>query len=133
MALIGIAAALTRPPFDVLAVAPTLVGLAAGYLVMSALVNRLARVEAESAIGPSISSERELVDPSMSSVREVDRRAFLRLTVLVGAGALVAAAAGRLLVGAAAKINEARSKIVLPPPKIPGTPVPAGAASRCRD
>ena len=130
VALIGIAAALSRPPFDVLAVAPTLVGLAAGYLVMSALVNRLARVEAEGAQGPSTDSEIEVVGPSTSSgrdQREVGRRSFLRLTVLVGAGAFVAAAAGRLLVGAAAKISEARSKIVLPPPKIPGTPVPAGA------
>ena len=116
VAVIGVAAVLSRPPFDLVAVVPTLVGLAAGYVVLSMLVNRLTRVApAAETAGPT------------ASPAAIDRRAFLRTTVLVGALAVVGAAAGRMLVGAAARINEARARIQLPRPAVPAPPVPSGA------
>ena len=128
VAVIGVAAVLSRPPFDLVAVVPTLVGLAAGYVVLSMLINRLARVAPtgpvpEQNMGPT-------ADPAAvraGAPAAIDRRAFLRTTVLVGALAVVGAAAGRMLVGAAARINEVRARIQLPRPAVPAPPVPAGA------
>ena len=86
--------------------------------MLGSLIGRLARVRTTSA------RPAEATTPPDAAT--VQRRSFLRLTVLVGAGAVVAATAGRMLVSAAAMINEARGRIRLPAPATAPKPIPAG-------
>ena len=89
---------------------PTVVGLLVGYLILDALVTRLVRWSPGEAA------------PTQS------RRRFLRLTALVGATAVVASLAGRVLAGGAAAVRDARSRVRLPGPAGSPAPVPSGAS-----
>ncbi len=111
VAVIGFVGVGVRAGSDIRAYVPTLVGLLAGYMILSSLITRLHRWYARRAAdGPASSA----------------RRSFLGTTVLVGALAAVAAVAGRALAGAATAVNEARSRIQLPQAATPAPPVPAG-------
>ena len=108
------------------------IGLSAGYLVVYLLVTKLARsVEAAAELDQPEPGARAVVEPDHASAPDlsgpvvVQRRSFLRATVLIGAGAAVAAVVGRMLVDGAAKIAEARSRIRLPAPARPAKPIPS--------
>ena len=134
VALVGMAAVISRLPGQWQALLPTLIGLSAGYAVMNLLITRLARsVEAAADLDRAEPGARTVVGPEVASAPDlsgpvvVQRRSFLRATVLIGAGAAVAAVVGRVLVDGAAKIAEARSRIRLPTATTPAKAIPAGA------
>jgi len=139
VAAVGVGSVVSRLPGQIHVVLPTLIGLAAGYTVLHLLVMRLARsVRAAADLAQPEPPSRPAQDgsavqppaPDLSGPVVVQRRSFLRTTVLLGAAAAVAAVAGRALVSAAAKIAEARARIQLPGPAKPGKPIPAGADLR---
>ena len=139
VAAVGVVSVLSRLPGQVQAVLPTVIGLAAGYTVLHLLIVRLVRsVRAAADLAqpepPTRPAQEPTGDrqaaPDLSGPVVVQRRSFLRTTVLLGAGAAVAAVAGRALVSAAAKIAEARARIRLPGPAKPGKAIPAGADLR---
>lgn len=95
-------------------VAPTILGLLVGYLVLRLLVGRLRRWSAAAGSGS---------DPGVAAL---PRRTFLLWAGLVGAAAGAAAVGGRLLGATHGAVEEARSRLRLPSP-IRADPVPAGA------
>lgn len=97
---------------------PTMVGLLIGYVIVSSLITRLRRWYAKHA------------DPGAVSPA---RRSFLAATILIGTLAAVGAVVGRSLAGAATAVNEARSKIRLPPSSTGASAVPAGADFKIAD
>lgn len=116
--VLGAAAALTRPDAAGAADAlPSLVGAAAGSVVLHVLLGRLARPPAGTGEGPAAG--------------RLDRRGFLLAAgatalVATGAGALGRTLAGRRGRGAVAS----RAAVRLPAPASPAAPVPARAAPR---
>ncbi|MFD7031658.1 molybdopterin-dependent oxidoreductase [Streptomyces sp. NPDC059917] len=116
--VLGAAAALTRPdasgPIDAL---PSLVGAAAGAVVLYVLVGRLLRP----ATGPAGSGDGG----------RLDRRGFL---LVAGATAVVATGAGALGRALGARRGEgavaSRAAVRLPAPASPAAPIPARAALR---
>jgi DMSO/TMAO reductase YedYZ molybdopterin-dependent catalytic subunit len=119
VALVGLAAVVSRLPGQWQAVVPTLIGLTLGYLLCHLLVARLRGMVGDPS-GP-------LREPSTSSEEVVARRSFLRATVLIGALATAGAVFGRFLADGAARIAEARSRIRLPVPARPAAPIPGRA------
>lgn len=95
--------------------APTVVGLLLAYLVLKALITRLRRWHPARSAGSPAGAE----DPA--------RRDFLLATALAAGLAAAAAVGGRVLVGAAGRVSEARDRLRLPPAAEPAAPVPAGA------
>ena len=116
LAGLGIGGVAARVGGSLMGYLPTVIGLVLGYVILNLLIARLRRqtVAPELAPGPA----------------SAERRAFLRLTVLVGAAATVAGVTGRALISAAGRAAEARARILLPPPAKPGPVVPAGADLR---
>ena len=113
VAAIGVAAVLTSDQASLPAVLPTLLGLAAGYLVLWLLLSGLAAWSATGAVA---------APPEQA----IARRTFLIWTAVAGAAAVVGAVAGRMLVATAGAIQEARSRFQLPIPTR-RDPVPTGA------
>lgn len=126
VALVGMAAALSRQPGQAQVVVPTLIGLSAGYLLLYLLVAQLARsVSTAANSGDDPLPEASATD--VSGPVAVKRRSVLRATVLIGAAAAAGAVVGRILVDGAARVAEARSRIRLPAPARPAAPIPARA------
>jgi DMSO/TMAO reductase YedYZ molybdopterin-dependent catalytic subunit len=97
-ALVGVAAAVSRPHATVLWALPTLVGSAAAVVLLHSLVRR---------------EQRSMAD----GVPEADtRRQFLRIAGLTAGGAIVAGFVGRGL-SSWRGVAEARSQVRLPPPE----------------
>jgi DMSO/TMAO reductase YedYZ molybdopterin-dependent catalytic subunit len=92
---------------------PTVAGLALGYLLLRTLLDQLQTWEDSSPAGDGAAS--------------VDRRRFLRWTLVSGGLAVVGAVAGQALVSAATRVNQARELLRLPVAARPAAPVPAGA------
>jgi DMSO/TMAO reductase YedYZ molybdopterin-dependent catalytic subunit len=140
VAAVGVAAVYSRLPGQWQTAIPTVIGLLAGYTVLNLLIARLARsVRAAAELDQSQPPSRPTQDgvaspqsstPDLSGPVVVQRRSFLRVTVLIGAAAAAAAVAGRVLVDAAARIAEARARIQLPGPAKAAVPIPAGADLR---
>jgi DMSO/TMAO reductase YedYZ molybdopterin-dependent catalytic subunit len=119
--VVAVGAAVTRAgagPFDA---APSVLGFAAGGVVLRLLVERLAAADAS----PSSPSS-----PSSSSAAPgrgaPTRRSVLAATAWVAAGAAALAAAGRALGAAARDAVAARAGLRLPAPATPAVAVPAG-------
>lgn len=136
VAVIGAVAVISRQPGQFQAVIPTVLGLLAGYFVLYLLIERLRRtVRAAAELARHSAPARPPADSIDPTTRPVDlsgpvalqRRGFLRATILVGAAGTVAAITGRALVSAAGRIAEARAKLQLPDPAKKATPPPAGA------
>jgi DMSO/TMAO reductase YedYZ molybdopterin-dependent catalytic subunit len=105
VALLGVvaaAAALTRPGARPLDALPSLVGVAGGAYVLTALLRRLEPERADSAGG-------------------ADRRSFLTAVGVTAAVAVVAGAAGRLLGRSARDVSASRAALRLPAPAQPAT------------
>ena len=135
----GMAAVISRLPGQWQALLPTLIGLAVGYLVTASAdraTGRSGRGRPLTWTGPSPASPGSSVGPELVAGRPdlsgpvvVQRRSFLRATVLIGAGGRGRrrSSAGSWST-APAKIAEARSRIRLPAPATRRRkPVPAGA------
>lgn len=116
VALIGVAGVAVRVGGSIRGYLPTLVGLLLGYLILHLLITRLARWLAG-----------EVSDTDQQRSPAESRRAFLGLTIIVGAAGLVGTFAGRALAGVANAVSETRSRLQLPKPSQAGDPVPAGA------
>ena len=115
VAAVGVASVAVGSGADVKAYVPTLVGVLLACVLLSSLLTRLRRWQPARVLptsgGPS--------DPS--------RRGFLVRTALWGAVAAAATVSGRVLIGAANRISDARRNLSLPVPTTPAPPVPAGA------
>lgn len=106
---------------DVKAYVPTVVGVLLACVLLNSLVTRLRRWQPARVLpGPDAPS-----DPS--------RRGFLVATAVWGTVAAAATVSGRLLIGAANRISDARRNLTLPAPATPPPPVPAGADLRIAD
>jgi DMSO/TMAO reductase YedYZ molybdopterin-dependent catalytic subunit len=117
VAAVGLIAVLTGGQPSLRAVAPTVLGLLAGYLLLRALIGRLDAWDREA---------RSVPDPPAGGLA---RRRFLIWTGVVGAAAAVGAVAGRLAVATAGAVEEARSRFTLPR-AVRRDPVPTGADLR---
>ena len=109
LGLVGIGA---RAGADVTVYVPTVVGLALGYVLLRTMVDRLETWRDARAGGTPTSAA---------------RRGFLRLALVAGGLAAVGAVAGQVLLGAAGRVAEARSRLRLPVAAKPAPAVPAGA------
>jgi DMSO/TMAO reductase YedYZ molybdopterin-dependent catalytic subunit len=110
LGLIGVAA---QPNAGFTAYVPTIVGLLAGYMILSTLIGKL-------------QEWRQPRDES-SAPQSAARRKFLTWTVLVGAAAAAAAITGQVLASASTAVNSAREKLKLPAPGKPSQAAPPGA------
>lgn len=113
VAAVGLVAVLTGGQASLRAIVPTLIGMAAGYLLLRMLIARWR----------AWSSAAEKAD---SAAAGQSRRTFLLWAGVVGGAALVGAAAGRFLMATAGAVEEARARFRLPP-ATSRDPVPAGA------
>jgi DMSO/TMAO reductase YedYZ molybdopterin-dependent catalytic subunit len=109
-ALIGVAAALSRPGAGPAAALPSLIGASVGALVLWAL----------------------LAGPLRRREESDDRRRFLAVSGGLIAAAAVAGGAGRLLSGRR-DVSQARQAVTLPAPAETAPPVPPGADLRLPD
>lgn len=141
VAVVGLAAVLTRADAGPLDVLPTLFGVTAGLWALSRLLRRITVPPAEpvgedvggftgdAPIAPGEGEERPAVMRAGGEPRPFDRRALL---TGVAGGVVVAGVsgfAGRALSGAA-RVDAARATLALPRPAVPARPVPAGADLR---
>ncbi len=137
IAAAGIAAKFVIVPSWFQTFLPSVVGPAAGYLVLHLLINRLARhlaVTADLIQHPSrqradVAADGESPTPPVDLTGPValQRRAFLRTTAIAAAVAAGLVAAGEGLLFASRRAAANRARIQLPAPAHPPAPVPAGA------
>jgi DMSO/TMAO reductase YedYZ molybdopterin-dependent catalytic subunit len=118
LAGIAILALKAAPDVPVRGYVSVLLGLTIGYLVLSAMINRLRQLRPATSASPS------------TAAQSADRRRFLGLTVLVGATAAAAAVTARVLLNAAGAVTSARARFRPPLPLKKAPPVPAGADLR---
>jgi len=109
-AAVAIGALLTRADATPLWAAPTLVGAAAGILVLRSLVKRL-----------------RVSTTGFRAGTPVTRRAFLALLAGTAVGSLALGITARTINAALAAVNAVRENLVLPKPAIAAAPIPAGA------
>ncbi|MET3932535.1 DMSO/TMAO reductase YedYZ molybdopterin-dependent catalytic subunit [Arthrobacter sp. OAP107] len=122
MGAVIVAGVVTRAGVRPLDAVPTLVGTAAGLVVLRLLVPRLWRLRAFPD-SPADVAAKEPERPATS------RRAFFAATGLTAAAAGIAATGGRLLSAARSNVAQARESLRLPAPARPAAAVPAGVQS----
>jgi DMSO/TMAO reductase YedYZ molybdopterin-dependent catalytic subunit len=122
-ALIGIAAALTRPGAGPGAALPAVVGAAAGALALWALLAGPFRLGASESVKPAERAGDAAADPRPGSD---NRRRFLATSGGLIAAAAVAGGFGRVL-SSGRDVSRAREALTLPNPTDPAPPVPAAA------
>ncbi|MDQ0755183.1 molybdopterin-dependent oxidoreductase [Arthrobacter sp. B3I4] len=118
-----VASVVTRAGVKPLDAVPSLLGTAAGLLVLRYLVSMLWRTRQ----WPDAPSDRAAKDPDRPAA---SRRAFVAATGITAAAAAVAATGGRLLSAARSNVAQAREALTLPAPARPAAPVPAGVQSK---
>jgi DMSO/TMAO reductase YedYZ molybdopterin-dependent catalytic subunit len=125
VAVIAIAAAVTRSGATPVHAIPTLAGAALGILTLRALIGRLELWRAADA---------RLARPSValpdfpSSVRPgVERRRFLRLTIAIGVVSAVVGAGARVATAAATAVSDLRTAVRLPRAATAAPAIPADA------
>lgn len=127
---VGLVAVLGRAELTVNAIPAPLLAAAVGMVLLRWLIRRLGEWQTDAGrdagphAGPDAGPPPGGTDPA---AQPPSRRRFLQA---LGGTAAVAAAAGVLAAtfrGAAAVVNEARSKLALPVPASPAPPIPAGA------
>ncbi|WP_235021894.1 MULTISPECIES: molybdopterin-dependent oxidoreductase [unclassified Rathayibacter] len=114
---LSIAAIVTRAGAGALSAVPTLVGLVVAVVVMHLIFSRLRRWRAERA------SEAR---GTASEARGLERRGFLRITLIAAVGAAVVGTGARLVNAATSSLASVREALRLPSPRTTVT-VPAGA------
>lgn len=122
MGAVIVACVVTRAAVRPLDAVPTLVGTAAGLVVLRLLVSRLWRLRAFP-VSPADVAAKEPERPATS------RRDFFAATGLTTAAAGIAATGGRLLSVARSNVTKARESVRLPAPARPAAAVPAGVQS----
>ena len=137
LAIAGLAATLVIVPSWLHTFLPALVGPIAGFVALHLLISRLIRhltITAELSRRPvhgrvvgtgTDGAPAEPVD--LTGPVTWQRRAFLRVTVIAGAVAAAAVAAGEILLSASRRAAADRARIQLPTPAQPAPPVPSGA------
>lgn len=130
---VGLAAVLSRPELTGTAVPAPLLAASVGMILLPWLIRRLAQWQAGAGPDAGLPPAGQVPAgiPAPGPVAQPPaRRRFLQA---LGGTAAVAAAAGVLAAtfrGAAAAVNEVRSKLALPVPVSPAPPIPAGAEVR---
>ena len=130
VAVIAIAAAVTRSGATPVHAIPTLAGAALGILTLRALIGRLELWHGarQTAAHPSASLPSDALAPFPSSVRPgVERRRFLRLTITIGVVSALVGAGARIAIAAATAVGDLRAAIRLPRAVTPAPAIPANA------
>lgn len=122
MGAVIVASVVTRAGVRPLDALPSLVGTAAGLVVLRLLVSRLWRLRAFPG-SPADVAAKAPERPATS------RRAFFAATGITAAAAGIAATGGRMLSAARSNVAQARGSLRLPTPARPAAAVPAGVQS----
>ncbi|MEY2242150.1 molybdopterin-dependent oxidoreductase [Streptomyces sp. BF23-18] len=127
--VVGAAAAVSRPDSaGVTDAIPSVLGALAGALLLSVLVSRLTTVRRSPA--PPVSGTEEAGDGSPAG-EGWDRRGFVLAAASAAAASAAVGVAGRSLNTSRGRDAVAsRGRVVLPAPRSPARPVPAGAGPR---
>lgn len=122
MGAVIVASVVTRASVKPVDAIPTLLGTAAGLLVLRLLISRLWRFNSFPDVPAGVAAK----EPERPATT---RRAFFTATGLTVAAAGIAAAGGRLLSAARSNVAQARGLLRLPTPAKAAPAVPAGVQS----
>lgn len=122
MGTVMVATVVTRAGVKPADAIPTLLGTAAGLVVLRLLISRLWRFSSF----PDAPADVAAKEPERPATT---RRAFFAATGLTAAAAGIAAAGGRLLSTARSNVAQARESLRLPTPAKPAPAAPAGVQS----
>ena len=123
MGAVIVASVVTRASVKPLDAIPSLIGTAAGLVVLRFLIGKLWRMRS----WPDAEVGRSAKEPDRPAT---SRRAFFAATGITAVGAAVAATGGRLLSAARSNVAKARESLILPAPAKAAAPVPAGVQSK---
>ncbi len=123
MGAVIVASVVTRAGVKPLDAIPSLIGTAAGLVVLRLLTTRLWRMRE----WPDVAADRGAKEPDRPAT---SRRAFFAATGITAVAAAAAATGGRLLSAARSNVAQAREALKLPAPAKAAAPVPAGVQSK---
>jgi len=123
MGAVIVAAVVTRAGVKPLDAIPSLIGTAAGLVVLRFLITRLWRTRA----WPEVAANLGTGEPNRPAT---SRRAFFTATGITAVGAAAAATGGRLLSAARSNVAQARQALKLPAPAKAAPALPAGVQSQ---
>ena len=122
MGAVIVASVVTRASVEPLDAIPSLIGTAAGLVVLRLLMARLWRMRS----WPDVAADVAAKDTERPATT---RRAFFAATGITAAAAAIAATGGRLLSAARSNMAQARESLQLPSPAKAAPAVPAGVQS----
>ncbi|MBP1134855.1 DMSO/TMAO reductase YedYZ molybdopterin-dependent catalytic subunit [Arthrobacter sp. PvP023] len=122
MGAVIVASVVTRASVEPLDAIPSLIGTAAGLVVLRLLITRLWRMRT----WPGVAADVAAKDTERPATT---RRAFFAASGITAVAAAVAATGGRLLSAARSNIAQARESLQLPAPAKAAPAVPAGVQS----
>jgi DMSO/TMAO reductase YedYZ molybdopterin-dependent catalytic subunit len=125
MGAVIVASVVTRAGVKPLDAIPSLIGTAAGLVVLRLLMARLWRMSS----WPDVAADVAAKDTERPATT---RRAFFAATGIAAAAAAIAATGGRLLSAARSNVAQARESLQLPAPARAAPAVPAGVQSAAR-
>ena len=120
-----VASVVTRASVKPLDAIPSLIGTAAGLVVLRLLMARLWRMSS----WPDVAADVAAKDTERPATT---RRAFFAATGIAAAAAAIAATGGRLLSAVRSNVAQARESLQLPAPARAASAVPAGVQSAAR-
>ncbi|MDN4644575.1 molybdopterin-dependent oxidoreductase [Arthrobacter sp. PsM3] len=123
MGAVIVGSVVTRASVKPLDAIPTLIGTAAGLIVLRFLITRLWRMRQ----WPDMDAALAAKDPERPAT---SRRTFFAATGVTAAASAIAATGGRLLSAARSNVAQARDSLQLPAPAKPAAAVPAGVQSK---
>lgn len=123
MGAVIVASVVTRAGVKPLDAIPSLIGTAAGLVVLRFLVGKLWRMRH----WPEVAADLGAKEPDRPATT---RRAFVAATGITAAAAALGATGGRLLSAARSNVAKARESLTLPAPARAAAPVPAGVQSK---
>lgn len=118
-----VASVVTRASVKPLDAIPSLIGTAAGLVMLRILVSKLWRMQQ----WPEVASDLGAKEPDRPATT---RRAFFTASGITAVAAAAAATGGRLLSAARSNVAQAREALRLPAPARPAAAVPAGVQSK---
>ncbi|MCY1212905.1 Sulfoxide reductase catalytic subunit YedY [compost metagenome] len=122
MGAVIVASVVTRASVEPLDAIPSLIGTAAGLVVLRLLITRLWRMRS----WPGVAADVAAKDTERPATT---RRAFFAASGITAVAAAIAATGGRLLSAARSNIAQARESLQLPSPAKAAPAVPAGVQS----
>ena len=123
MGAVIVASVVTRASVKPLDAVPSLIGTAAGLIVLRLLITRLWRMSE----WPDTAADVAAKGPDRPAT---SRRAFFAAAGITAAASAIAATGGRLLSAARSNVAKARESLQLPAPARPAPAVPAGVQSK---